>query len=236
MSLMTPRGLKIRLELPWAFGLMGRLWRKDPNTDAFTVLKTVEAIEHIPTLLTVIVGLIVALPPNSGSLFWIVLSMLSARIVGSLLTIFGVFIVLRPLGLLWLATVKSWMPRVVEYGLVLVAGYSLIRFRGWSIIPVWLGAYFMASVIDLLIIGIWSARRWHRLTGFAFSPSELFFFHAYRLHADRLGLTRDLHVAATEAEANTWRDCLADYAEKWPEAVERFPDKVELGNALAGIS
>lgn len=47
---MTPRGLKIRIEIPIGFTLIARLWKCDLNIDAFRVLKTVERLEHNPSV------------------------------------------------------------------------------------------------------------------------------------------------------------------------------------------
>ena len=55
MAIYTPRGLKIRLSIGHAFGLMARLY---PKVDAFNVLKTTEGLEGTPTVLAFITGML----------------------------------------------------------------------------------------------------------------------------------------------------------------------------------
>ncbi len=45
MPIYTPRGLKVRLSIDYAFALMARL---HPGVNAFQVLKTTEGIESLP--------------------------------------------------------------------------------------------------------------------------------------------------------------------------------------------
>jgi hypothetical protein len=45
MAIFTPRGLKIRLDIPLAFALMSRLY---PKFSAFKILKTTEGIDLLP--------------------------------------------------------------------------------------------------------------------------------------------------------------------------------------------
>ncbi len=61
----------------------------------------------------------------------------------------------------------------------------------------------------------------HRL-GFPLSESEVNFFNAFRLNADRLGLPRSLEVTENEIATGGWEKCLEDYAAKHPEAVTSF--------------
>ncbi len=55
MAIFTPRGLKIRLPVDYAFALMARLY---PKVDAFKVLKTTESLELIPSVITLLTGLV----------------------------------------------------------------------------------------------------------------------------------------------------------------------------------
>jgi len=232
MALMTPRGLKIRLELPWAFGLMARLWTNDPRTDAFRVLKTCEAIEEVPSVIAYAAALTAALcaawPPWS-----ITLAMLTGAVLGTLLTQFGLFTLIRPLGLLFLGYFWSW---ISGYGLLLVAGLvAAWAAQGWQG-PLWWFAGIFASFLARHGVDSVFQFRFYRLLGQPFTAAEVNFFNAYRLHADRLGLARDLQVSDAEIETGDWRECLLDYAVKWPEAVARFPDKHELMRAMSDLA
>ena len=55
MAIFTPRRLKVRLPTDYSFALMARLY---PRVGAFKVLKTVEAIEHIPSVLAFCVAIV----------------------------------------------------------------------------------------------------------------------------------------------------------------------------------
>jgi hypothetical protein len=220
---MTPRGLKIRLGLDWAFTLIARLWQKDSRTDAFRVLKTVEAIEHVPTVLAFAGSIIAALVP-SWPIWSVAIGAIVGKLIGVLLTHSGMFIVLRPLGIMLLARVWSYLPGFGE--LHIVAMVALCFVRGWWLIPAWLVGHFGGAILRQ-VLDFLSAMGYHKLVGQPLTPSEINFFNAYRLHADRLGMTRDIDASDTEIEQGGWYACLADYAEKWPEAVARFPLTLE---------
>lgn len=55
MAIYTPRGLKIRLSIQYCFTLLARLY---PEVDPYTVLKTTEGLEFIPSFLAVLASLI----------------------------------------------------------------------------------------------------------------------------------------------------------------------------------
>lgn len=54
MTIITPRGLKVRIPVPYAFALMARLY---PEVSPFRVLKTTEGIESIPGMLAFTFGI-----------------------------------------------------------------------------------------------------------------------------------------------------------------------------------
>ena len=63
MAIYTPRGVKIRTSVPYAFGLMARL---NPKVTPFRILKTTEGIESLPGMLAFIAGMVgfsMHLPP-----------------------------------------------------------------------------------------------------------------------------------------------------------------------------
>ena len=55
-----------------------------------------------------------------------------------------------------------------------------------------------------------------------YTASERYFFNAYRLHADRIGATRDTSVSDSEIDENNWKAPLQWLASEWPEVVARF--------------
>lgn len=217
---MTPRGLKIRLDLEWGFSLLNRLWEKDRRTDAFRVLKTCEAIEHIPMLFSVLAGLVALVQPKALPGIAVAMALVVGRVGGILLTSFGRFDVLRPVGLVVLGTIWAQVP----FGGSILLGIPLVTgmLASWNRAAYWVAGY-VAAVIAQSIADAMLPARQQRLTGQPFTTSEVDFFNAFRLHADRVGVSRDIDVGDEEASSGGWRKCLEDYATKWPEAVARFP-------------
>ena len=74
----------------------------------------------------------------------------------------------------------------------------------------------------MLIVEPMRMKYYKERVGYPLSQAEINFFNAYRLHADRLGLTRDIEVSDAEVASGGWKACLEDYAQKYPEAVARF--------------
>ena len=212
---MTPRGLKIRIEVPMGFTPIARLCKRDSNTDAFRVLKTVEGLECIPAVAGFVgasVGLLY------GSAWWhVAAGLVAGKILGTLLTTFGAFVI--P-GLVSFATLWSW---VSGYGVLAVIGVaSAWILKGWEYAAAWIGGLILAHLILDWFVELSRMKYYKNKLGFPFSRSEVNFFNAYRLHADRLGLPWAIEVAEDEIQSGDWQQCLEDYAAKYPEAVARF--------------
>lgn len=217
-SVFTPRGLKIRIPVEHAFSLMERLRRADPATDAFRVLKTAEAIELVPMVLGLVAGTVSVLA-FKVPLAYLVAVIPVARLVGLALTQCGLFTIIRPLGLLWLSRIASY---ISGFGLLELAVCVALAVRlGWIAAVYWIGAHLLAWILEQAIEWRMSSRL-HRRTGLLLFPSEVNFFNAYRLHADRLGQTRDVDVAESEAQSGAWMACFADLAHKWPQVAIRI--------------
>jgi len=228
MPFMTPRGLKIRFDVPFGFTLLGRLWRHDRRHDAFRVLKTCEAIEEVPSVLALIAGLIAVLMPQSP-LWAIPIAIVAGKLVGYLLTQFGMFIVLQPLGLVLLARVWSYIPfwPTLIVHVPLLVWFSIAF--GWLVVALWIIGYVVAFVSYWALdfrVAEWRFRQ----SGIPVTGSEVSFINAYRLHAAKMGVTVDVDVPDGEMSNGSWELCLADYAMKYPEAVRRF-----VGPALAEV-
>jgi len=217
---MTPTGLKIRLNIEWAFALLARLWRKDPATDAFRVLKTCEAIEYVPTVASLLAGLAATL--LSGERLWIIpISIIAGRLAGLVLTQRGMFVIIRPLGLLALARIWSFIPYTSIFIYVVLLGLLYLAL-GWFVAALWVAGGLAATLVAMAAEFAWIARSF-RLLGVPLTPAEVNFFNAYRLHAGRLGVSLDITVPDEEIASGNWEACLTDYAEKYPKAVARFP-------------
>jgi hypothetical protein len=211
MAIFTPRGLKIRLDIPYSFGLMSRLF---PTVPAFTILKTAEGIENVPAVLAMLAGLIafaIHLPP-----IWVFAFAIAAGYSGVLINTFGLYF--APC-IVRLGTAYSYF---AGFGILLV----LVAAVGWLTVG-WLGvaAFFSARVAAALLGWIHDfhfTQRSHALTGQSLTTSERSFFNAYRLHASRLGVTTDLELSDDEYQEDSWRPCFEDLAARYPEVVRRF--------------
>ncbi|HNZ31579.1 MAG TPA: hypothetical protein PKJ25_05735 [Smithellaceae bacterium] len=211
MAIYTPRGLKIRIAVPYAFGLMARL---DPKVTPFRILKTTEGIESLPGMLAFIAGVIaffLHLPP-----FQIALVVAVSQLVGKLINAFGLYIV--P-GLVECGTFYSYLS---GYGIflivVIIAGFLL---GGWQAVV----AFFVGKIIASLagqVLEFWQASRYHNLTGHPFTGSEVSFFNAYRHHASRIGEKTNIDLSDSEMEEDHWGETFQRFAMEWPEVVQRF--------------
>ncbi len=213
MSFMTPRGLKIRIEIPYAFALMARL---APKRSAFRVLKTVEGLEQIPPIFGFIAAFYVLL--TSPAIFLLIYSIVIGRVIGTLIIWFGLFII--P-GLTQIATIVSYLS---GYGILLtisvVTSFLIIGWQGvLALIGGWLISMLASGIIQWTIGWVRSKQ-----IGQPITQSEINFFNAYRLHADACGVTPDLVLSQEEEQSGKWLACLEEYASNYPQAVSRFAD------------
>lgn len=211
MAIYTPRGLKIRIDIPYAFGLMARL---NPKVSPFRILKTTEGIESIPGMLAFIAGIIafiMRLPT-----FYIGLAVAGAQFIGILINLFGFYVFF---GLVQIGTFFSY---IAGYGVFFAATFVVgFIFAGWQgVLAFFLGK--LATGIIGQVIESWQTNRYHKLTGHAFTLSEIHFFNAYRLHASRIGVTTDIDLKDKEMEQDYWGSTFEDFSMNWPEVVARF--------------
>jgi hypothetical protein len=121
-----------------------------------------------------------------------------------------------------LVTVGTLFSYISGYGIILIAtfvvGFVLVGWQGVL-------AFYIGKLIAEIIsqcLEFWKTKRSHKLTGHAFTSSEVNFFNAYRFHASRIGVTTDIDLKDKEAEQENWEATFEDLAKKWPEVVERF--------------
>lgn len=213
MPIVTPRGLKVRVEVPYAFGLMARL---HPRVTPFRVLKTTEGIESIPGLVTFVVALVAFAyhlsPVKIG------LAVLAAHVAGVAIAQLGLFMV--P-GLVGLATAFSYL---AGYGLLfavlVVAGYFATSWQGvLAYLVARAGGWLLSQPLEML-----AARRALVSIGHPLTQSERSFFNAYRIHAARIGVTTDLSLSDEELAESHWEPVLLAFAREWPDVARRFSD------------
>lgn len=211
MSIYTPRGLKIRLPIGHAFGLMARLY---PKVDAFKVLKTTEGLEEIPGVLVFITGMLSFF--YGVDALYIAISVFLVSILGRLVTAFGLYVI--P-GLPILGTLYSY---ISGFGILLIVltVYGLLSVGWRSVAALFIGKI-LAGMVNI-IFELWNVKRIYRASGIPVTQSEISFFNAYRIHASRLGCTTDITLSDSEWEEVNWSECFEDLANRWPEVVRRF--------------
>jgi len=211
MVIYTPRGLKIKLQYDYVFALIARVY---PKADAFKVLETTEGLESIPSLLTFITGFICFY--MRLSLFEIGLYVFIASIIGLAITSFGLYVI--P-GIVKLGTFYSY---ISGYGilLILLAVYGYITV-GWQGVLVFFATIFLGGIIKIIIESI-QMKRLYLKTGMVLSASDKNFINAYRLYANKLGITTDITVSDEELEEENWMPVFDDLVAKWPKLVKRF--------------
>ena len=214
MALYTPRGLKIRLPINYAFALMARLY---PKVSVFRILKTAEGIEHIPFVLAFVAVLICFYFRLNA--IYLASCVFLGYTAGSLINLTGLYVI--P-GLVAVGTIYSY---VSGYGLFpIITGVLTFVWLGW-IGPVF---YFGALLPAWLLrhaLEWYAVRRAFRLSGIPITASEKSFINAYRLHAVRLNHSTDVTVSDEELKEDNWSKVFIDFATKWPQIVSRFrPD------------
>ncbi len=211
MAIYTPRGLKIRIAVPYAFGLIARLY---PKVSAFKVLKTTEGIESLTSIATFIAAIICFIMKIDPLQIAVVISI--TYIVSVLLNTFGLFVI--P-GQVAIGTLYSY---ISGYGLLLI-GIVIIGYlsTGWKGVL----AYFVGTFIGWIVaraIELIETKRYFKLTGFAFTASERCFINAYRLHAAKHGITTNINLSEEEEKEENWRPAFEDLETQWPNVVARF--------------
>jgi hypothetical protein len=211
MPIYTPRGLKVRLSIDYAFALMARLY---PKVSAFEVLKTTEGIESLPQSFAFFAALIcffLQLPPLQIGIVVFFITFLF-----SLMTRYGFYVFPS---IIKIGTIYSYL---TGFGLLLILlvglGLYLVGWRG-------VVAYFIARFLEGVIakgLDLRETRKYLREIGEPLTASERNFINAYRLHASRLGVTVDVSVEDEEREKDHWELTFRDLALKYPEVVARF--------------
>ena len=143
MSIYTPRGLEIKLSVPYTFTLMQRIY---PAVDAFKVLKLTEGLQSIPSLLafaTTLVCFNLKVAP-----FQILISVFCATVVGTFITLLG-FVV--P-GLPFAAKLYSYVSGfgILFLGLVI---YGFITVGFWGVLAFSAGR--LAAALVSWILEFW---------------------------------------------------------------------------------
>jgi hypothetical protein len=226
MSVMTPRGLKIRLSPQHVFALISRLMAADQRYDAYHVLMTVEAIQSFVPFGGWIAGMFAAFNA-SGNYAWLIIvgAIVSGRLFGQLML--SQFVWPAPL---LLPIIRYTWVFVTGYGLLFLIGAIACYYRlGWMGVGAWFLGTFVGVVLGQIVEILLA--RWHmKHHGVPLTPSEVAFLGAFALHSAKLGVSQDFEPTEAELAAETWKRSFADYAVKYPESVRRMPDAAALAN------
>ncbi len=204
MVLYTPRGLKIRLPIPYVFALIKRL---HPKRNAHQVLTTTEAVYEIPSFLCNVALLTVLFTKTS---FWVTIAAPTiAVLLGKVIIWNGLFVIpgLPTMALIWSYALPLFLLFIPILGFVQ---------RGWTGLWAVLLVYVMATVLGETASLFFAKLR--SKPGFIVTESEMCFFDAYNLHASAVGaITRNLGVSDEELEESNWVQLFLDYISSLPD-------------------
>jgi hypothetical protein len=207
MAFFTPRGLKIRLDVPYAFTLMSRI---SPRKKPSEVLTLAEGLESVSSLLGQMSALILLVSGLSWS--FITGAMAAGTAVGTLIIMFGAFLVPG------LPTISVWWSKIPWPLRWLLALGLVLYLRNWIGIAYWGGALLLSWIVQQIIEFTITKIRFNT-TGTVITASEYNFFHAYRLLAVEGDLTTDLLTSPAEVESGKWIVLAMQYAAEYPNRI-----------------
>lgn len=213
MAIYAPRNLKIRLGTDYCFALMKRLF---PKITPDKVLLLTEGIDNIPSFLVFIVGIICVV--SKLDFFEIGLYTAIAGSVGFLTTTLGLFIIpyLPQISSFYTYFAGWFIPQI---GLLMLGYFTL----GWkAVVALVVGR--IVSIIFNAIIDFIQTKKAHIKLGFPLTAAERNFINAYRLSADKIGVSRDISLDDNELPYENWQDVFQYYLNKYPEAAQKCTD------------
>lgn len=221
MTIFTPRGLKIRVDVQQAFTQMARLY---PEVKPFKFLKTVEGIEVLPGMLCFPVGLLVMLLKFNP--IDIAIWSFGAQLLGFLL----IFWPIIPFGLPFIVVLGTLYSYITGYGILLillaVIGFFLV---GWQGVLAYFVGKFAAIIIQYIIefANMKFASMKNTLKGEVLgevppTSSERNYLIAYLMYARKFNKEIDMTVSDSEVESGKGKELLNEFANEWPQVVSRF--------------
>ncbi len=213
MAIFTPRGLKLRLPVNYAFALMARL---HPKTDAFRVLQKTEEVENLGGLAVSVVSIVVFIcrvdPIMIGAVVF------GTSLVFNMIHRFGFYV--PPFTFLFpISRVYSWFS---GYGIYFIGVIVLGLFTvGWKGLLANFAGRALAGVVAGQINMSWG-RKLFEQTGMSLTMSERSFFYAYRLEANKLGESISLDVEDHELDEEHWMPAYEHLEYEWPDVTARF--------------
>lgn len=204
LAFYSPRGLKIRFDVQYAFSLLARLY---PKRSPEAVLATAEALVDLPGSHWNALFLLALL---SGARPWAVIGFsVLGSIWGTAVVELGLFIIPGAVTLAGIWSRIPWLVRVLGVPiLATVVG-------GWTALVAWVGAYVLAGSVHYVVSHLFT--RWRQKgTGLIATFSETAFLNAFRLHASSLGVSTDIVLSDKEADGIDWSLVAGHYAANYP--------------------
>ncbi|WNR42329.1 hypothetical protein [Paenibacillus roseipurpureus] len=202
MTIRTPQGLLIKLDVATSFGLMARLY---PEISPKQILKTTEDISLMSTSMGFATGMLcffLQLSPQGISV-----CTFTAMLIGMIFSASG--LILFPfiqLGAAYGRIAIGFIPTILS----IVVGYLLTGLEG-------VVAYFLTKCLAVcisMLVGIGISRQSLIAGGNAYSSSERNFFHAYRYYAEQIGQSMSLELTYEERNEAFWRGTYHVYVEE----------------------
>lgn len=205
MAFLTPRGLKIRLPVAYAFTLLSRLY---PRRKPESVLRTAEGLDYLPSFLWELSA--IATIADGATWPFTILTSVLVRALGVVILALGFF----PLpGVDTLPLYYSYVPSLVRW-----LGYPLAAYflAGWLGVGTWLASFAVSGLAQMSLESAFTRARFRKSGAPIIGTSELLFLHAYRLHAQDVDAPLNLGCSEDEIANSEWAALAATYAETHP--------------------
>lgn len=218
MAFMTQHGLKLRLDIPFAFSLIYRIFAKNSKIGAYEVLRSCEGIYNIPNILAFFFGIYITIVPTATE-YHLLFAYLLGAILGYALHIIGIFQLIP--GLYTLSKFVGYY--LYGYGLLLIAAIIIsLILKGWMFALFWLIAFSIKFIL-FQIIEFFLTKFYlnHPSFGFVMSFPEMSFFRAYQHYAVKYELNIEPYVPDEEIESGNWQKVIDDYDNKYPKYAKK---------------
>jgi len=202
MAIYTPRGLKIRFSVPYAFSLMARLF---PDITPFRVLKKTEAIENVSDVMAVIEAVIIIFFFPGAPLVNICAAVMGIYFIGYIMKIAGIFIPL-------IVPISEIFSYIYGYGIITI---GLLK------TAVLLAVLLATNIFDYLIEMI-RAILCKAMDRPYLGVSEIDFINAYKILAASIGTNINTNVTEQEINSEAWREPYLWLEINWPEIESKY--------------
>jgi hypothetical protein len=209
MTIYTPGGMPIGIPTNYAFTLLARLY---PRYHPHKVLRIAEGMDKAPEAVAYLLAAILFFLKTSPVVIFV--GVLVVSVVFRLMQIHSKYI----FPIVTLGTIFNSIGKLglLSIALAVLGWYSL----GWK----GLVAFLSARLIAALVNTVFEAQEKNRIRSLGgagvYSEFDRCFIDAYRLCANKAGITLDLDVSEQEIESNRWQIACDNYRLKNPTLFE----------------